>query len=69
MHAIQENIEILGDGYRGDIVGESTPDVLVSEFVRVCYLAFPWFEFRANLYNKPLYCHFDSDIKECDIFT
>ncbi|XP_054793984.1 uncharacterized protein LOC129299533 isoform X2 [Prosopis cineraria] len=29
-----ENMEILGDGYRGDIVGESTPDVLVSEFMK-----------------------------------
>lgn len=40
MHAIQENMEILGvaDGYQGDVIGESTPDVLVSEFVRFCYL-------------------------------
>ncbi|KAK4266253.1 hypothetical protein QN277_027203 [Acacia crassicarpa] len=29
-----ESMEILGDGYRGDIVGESTPDVLVSEFMK-----------------------------------
>ncbi|XP_028793289.1 uncharacterized protein LOC114748995 isoform X1 [Neltuma alba] len=29
-----ENLEILGDGYRGDIVGEATPDVLVTEFMK-----------------------------------
>ncbi|KAK4769300.1 hypothetical protein SAY86_027450 [Trapa natans] len=28
------NIELLGDGYQGDIVGEATPDVLVSEFMK-----------------------------------
>ena len=33
MHAIQENVDILGDGYQGDVLGESTPDVLVTEFV------------------------------------
>lgn len=32
-HAIQENLELLGDGYHGDVIGESTPDLLVSEFV------------------------------------
>lgn len=30
---IQENMEILGDGYQGDVIGESTPDVIVSTFV------------------------------------
>ncbi|XP_057958863.1 uncharacterized protein LOC131151613 isoform X2 [Malania oleifera] len=29
-----ENIELLGDGYQGDVIGESTPDVLVSEFMK-----------------------------------
>jgi len=33
MLAIQENKDILGDGYEGDVLGESTPDVIVSEFV------------------------------------
>lgn len=33
MHVIQENKDILGDGYEGDVLGESTPDVIVSEFV------------------------------------
>lgn len=33
----QENMELLGDGYQGDVIGESTPDVLVNEFV--CFLA------------------------------
>ncbi|XP_031397111.1 uncharacterized protein LOC116208046 isoform X3 [Punica granatum] len=28
------NIELLGDGYQGDLVGEATPDVLVSEFMK-----------------------------------
>lgn len=32
---LQENIELSGDGYQGDVIGESTPDVLVSEFVRL----------------------------------
>ena len=30
---LQENIELLGDGYEGDVIGESTPDDLVNEFV------------------------------------
>lgn len=30
----QENMELSGDGYQGDVLGESTPDVLVIEFVR-----------------------------------
>ncbi|KAK1428994.1 hypothetical protein QVD17_11193 [Tagetes erecta] len=29
-----ENIEVLGDGYEGDIIGESTPDALVTEFMK-----------------------------------
>lgn len=29
-----ENLELLGDGYHGDVIGESTPDVLVSEFMK-----------------------------------
>lgn len=33
--SIQENMELSGDGYQADVIGESTPDVLVSEFVSV----------------------------------
>ncbi|KAF5465816.1 hypothetical protein F2P56_015788 [Juglans regia] len=29
-----ENMELSGDGYQGDVLGESTPDVLVSEFMK-----------------------------------
>lgn len=29
-----ENMELLGDGYQGDVIGESTPDVLVNEFMK-----------------------------------
>ncbi|KAL2463233.1 triglyceride lipase [Forsythia ovata] len=29
-----ENVDILDDGYRGDVIGEATPDVLVSEFMK-----------------------------------
>ncbi|KAI3823028.1 hypothetical protein L1987_10631 [Smallanthus sonchifolius] len=29
-----ENIELLGDGYEGDVIGESTPDGLVTEFMK-----------------------------------
>ncbi|KAK0606997.1 hypothetical protein LWI29_007534 [Acer saccharum] len=29
-----ENMELLKDGYQGDVIGESTPDVLVSEFMK-----------------------------------
>ncbi|CAH1453028.1 unnamed protein product [Lactuca virosa] len=29
-----ENMELLGDGYEGDVIGESTPDVLVTEFMK-----------------------------------
>ncbi|PSS24038.1 Feruloyl esterase A precursor [Actinidia chinensis var. chinensis] len=28
------NMELLGDGYQGDVIGESTPDVLVTEFMK-----------------------------------
>lgn len=30
---MQDNKDILGAGYEGDVFGESTPDVIVSEFV------------------------------------
>ncbi|GJX39210.1 hypothetical protein Tco_0252513 [Tanacetum coccineum] len=30
---LQENIKLLGDGYEGDVTGESTPDDLVNKFV------------------------------------
>ncbi|KAL4591023.1 hypothetical protein LXL04_003971 [Taraxacum kok-saghyz] len=29
-----ENMEVVGDGYEGDVIGESTPDVLVNEFMK-----------------------------------
>ncbi|XP_015887508.3 uncharacterized protein LOC107422559 isoform X1 [Ziziphus jujuba] len=29
-----ENLELMGDDYQGDVLGESTPDVLVSEFMK-----------------------------------
>lgn len=29
-----ENMELLEDGYQGDVIGESTPDVLVNEFMK-----------------------------------
>ncbi|KAJ0967468.1 hypothetical protein J5N97_024385 [Dioscorea zingiberensis] len=29
-----ENMELMGDGYQVDVIGESTPDVLVSEFMK-----------------------------------
>jgi len=31
---VQVNVQSLADGYQGDFVGEATPDVLISEFVR-----------------------------------
>ncbi|XP_076882943.1 uncharacterized protein LOC143531556 isoform X1 [Bidens hawaiensis] len=33
-YMLQENIELLGDGYEGDVIGESTPDALVNEFMK-----------------------------------
>lgn len=30
----QENMSLMADGYQGDVLGESTPDAIVSEFVR-----------------------------------
>uniref|UniRef100_A0A0A0KMR6 Fungal lipase-type domain-containing protein n=2 Tax=Cucumis sativus TaxID=3659 RepID=A0A0A0KMR6_CUCSA len=29
-----ENVELQADGYEGDVIGESTPDVLVNEFMK-----------------------------------
>ncbi|XP_051133208.1 uncharacterized protein LOC127252883 isoform X2 [Andrographis paniculata] len=29
-----ENMDVLEDGYQGDVIGEATPDVLVTEFMR-----------------------------------
>ncbi|KAL0414156.1 UNVERIFIED_CONTAM: hypothetical protein Sradi_1617300 [Sesamum radiatum] len=29
-----ENVDVLEDGYQGDVIGEATPDVLVSEFMK-----------------------------------
>jgi len=43
MHVIQENKDILGDGYEGDVLGESTPDVIVNEFV--CFFSIYFFTF------------------------
>jgi len=34
----QDNMELLEDGYQGDVIGEATPDVIVSEFV--CFSTF-----------------------------
>lgn len=39
-------MELLEDGYKGDVLGESTPDVLVSEFV--CSLALFFFRSIAH---------------------
>ncbi|KAM3356788.1 hypothetical protein P3S68_023502 [Capsicum galapagoense] len=30
----RENVELLEDGYQGDVIGEATPDVIVSEFMK-----------------------------------
>jgi len=46
MRVIQENKDILGDGYEGDVLGESTPDVIVSEFV-----SFFFSNFEGNVYS------------------
>lgn len=32
--SVQGNVELFGDGYEGDVIGEATPDVLVSEFMK-----------------------------------
>ncbi|XP_022875044.1 uncharacterized protein LOC111393637 isoform X3 [Olea europaea var. sylvestris] len=32
VESTMENMDLLEDGYRGDVIGEATPDVLVSEF-------------------------------------
>ncbi|KAH0634335.1 hypothetical protein KY284_037121 [Solanum tuberosum] len=29
-----DNMELLEDGYQGDVIGEATPDVIVSEFMK-----------------------------------
>ncbi|GFP96184.1 probable feruloyl esterase a [Phtheirospermum japonicum] len=31
---VAENVDVLEDGYQGDVIGEATPDVLVTEFMR-----------------------------------
>lgn len=36
---LQENVDLLQDGYQGDVLGESTPDVIVSEFVSSIYIS------------------------------
>ena len=46
MLVIQENKDILGDGYEGDVLGEATPDVIVSEFV--CFF---FSNFQVNVYS------------------
>lgn len=44
-------MELLEDGYRGDVLGESTPDALVSEFVCSLTLLFLfWFNFSFSAY-------------------
>ncbi|CAA3010544.1 Triacylglycerol lipase [Olea europaea subsp. europaea] len=34
VESTMENMDLLEDGYRGDVIGEATPDVLVSEFMK-----------------------------------
>ncbi|XP_004297954.1 PREDICTED: uncharacterized protein LOC101295618 [Fragaria vesca subsp. vesca] len=34
LYKFSENMELSGDGYQADMIGESTPDVLVSEFMK-----------------------------------
>ncbi|KAK2993356.1 hypothetical protein RJ640_007623 [Escallonia rubra] len=34
LNSALENLELLEDGYQGDVIGESTPDVLVTEFMK-----------------------------------
>lgn len=52
---VQVNLELLKDGYQGDFIGESTPDVVVSEFV--CFLFLILLHFFApqlnHLYGWP----------------
>lgn len=45
----QVNLELLKDGYQGDFIGESTPDVVVSEFV--CFLFLILLQFFAPHLN------------------
>ncbi|BFG14283.1 hypothetical protein CerSpe_005570 [Prunus speciosa] len=33
-NALLDNIELSGDGYQGDVIGEYTPDALISEFMK-----------------------------------
>lgn len=37
---VQENLDLEGDGYQGDVIGESTPDVIVSDIVCVIFNPF-----------------------------
>lgn len=37
---MQAAMEVLKDGYQGDVIGEATPDALLSEFV--CFLSFDY---------------------------
>ncbi|KAL0456860.1 UNVERIFIED_CONTAM: hypothetical protein Slati_1025200 [Sesamum latifolium] len=34
LRSASENVDVLEDGYQGDVIGEATPDVLVSEFMK-----------------------------------
>lgn len=40
---LQENVDLMQDGYQGDVLGESTPDVIVSEFVSSNYISISTF--------------------------
>ena len=51
---IQENMSLMADGYQGDVLGESTPDVIVNEFVWSCSTSFnlciiAWSFFTLNI--------------------
>ncbi|XP_020553053.1 uncharacterized protein LOC105171832 isoform X1 [Sesamum indicum] len=34
LRSASDNVDVLEDGYQGDVIGEATPDVLVSEFMK-----------------------------------
>lgn len=40
---LQENIEFQKDGYHAEVIGEATPDILVSRFVSHLTPNFLWF--------------------------
>lgn len=46
---MQAAMEVLKDGYQGDVIGEATPDVLISEFVRFLSFDFLFYFFLKSL--------------------